>query len=112
MRITAGDLAAAPLLPQRTIAFAATVGGYPPADSPRRTNGWAIASLVTALLGIPMFGIITGIVATVLGSIAIGGIQQTRQKGTWLALVGIFLGLLDVVGWIVFLALAFAREAP
>ena len=53
-----------------------------------------------------MFGVVTGLVATVLGSVAIGGIQQTRQKGMWLALTGIFLGLFDVVGWIVFLSLA------
>ncbi len=107
MRITTADLAAAPLPPpRRGIPFATVVDAYPFAAAPRRTNGWAIASLVTAVAGIPMFGIITGLVATVLGSIAIGGIQQTRQKGMWLALTGIFLGLFDVIGWIVFLSIA------
>ena len=107
MRVTADDLAAAPLPPpRRGVPFATAAAAYPLPASPRRTNTLAIASFVTAMLGIPMFGLVTGVVATVLGSIAIGGIQQTRQKGTWLALLGIFLGLFDVVGWIVFLALA------
>jgi S1-C subfamily serine protease len=106
MRITDADLAAAPLRPpRRGVPFSTMADAYSFAPTPSRTNGWAIASFVTAVAGILMFGVITGVVATVLGSIAIGGIQQSRQKGMWLALTGIFLGLFDVVGWVVFLAI-------
>ncbi len=107
LRITADDLAAAPAPPaRRGVPFSPALAGYGFDAAPRRTNRLAIAAFVTALLGIPMFGVVTGLVATVLGSVALGGIQQTRQKGIWLALTGIFLGLFDVVGWIVFLSLA------
>jgi len=64
MRITAGDLAAAPLPPpRRGIPFATVVDAYPLAPSPRRTSGLAIASFVTAVAGIPLFGVVTGVVA-------------------------------------------------
>jgi Trypsin-like peptidase domain/Domain of unknown function (DUF4190) len=63
-------------------------------------NGMAIASFICALAGIPLFGIITGFVAVVLAVIALGAIRSTGQRGLGLALVGVLLGLVDVVGWI------------
>ena len=70
----------------------------PPA--PSGVNGLAIASFVCALAGIPLFGIITGLVAVVLAVIALGAIRTTSQRGLGLALSGLLLGLADVVGWI------------
>ena len=65
-------------------------------------NSLAVASLVVAVLGIPLFGVLTGVVAIVLGSIAIGAIEKAREKGTGLALAGVLLGIADVIGWVVF----------
>jgi len=111
LRITTDDLAAAPLpAARRGVPFSAAMAGYAFDPPPRRTNRLAIASFVTAIVGIPMFGVVTGLVATILGSIALGGIHQTRQKGLWLALTGVLLGLFDVVGWIVFLSLALSSS--
>jgi serine protease Do len=72
--------------------------------APPGVNGLAIASFVCALAGIPLFGIITGLVAVVLAVIALGAIRVTSQRGLGLALSGLFLGLADVVGWIVLLS--------
>lgn len=63
-------------------------------------NGLAIASFICALAGIPLFGIITGFVAVVLAVIALGAIRANAQRGLGLALAGLLLGLVDVVGWI------------
>jgi S1-C subfamily serine protease len=77
-----------------------------------RTNGLAIAALVCAIAGIPFFGLLTGLVAILLGSLAIGAIRSTGQRGNGLAVAGIVLGLGDVVGWLVFLTLVFSRAGP
>jgi hypothetical protein len=63
-------------------------------------SGLAIASFICGLAGIPLFGIITGFVAVVLAIIALGAIRSTSQRGLGLALAGLLLGMVDVVGWI------------
>jgi S1-C subfamily serine protease len=75
-------------------------------------NSLAIASIITAVVGIPFFGAITGLVAIALGSVAIGTIQRNRQRGTGFAVSGILLGLADVAGWVVALALYFSPASP
>lgn len=112
LRITAGELAAATPLPAtgRAAYAAATLTDFGRDDGPRRFNRLAIAAFVTALAGIFLFGLLTGVVATILGSIALGSIRQTRQRGIVLALTSVFLGMADVVAWVVFLALVFAHS--
>jgi hypothetical protein len=76
-------------------------GQWQPYPQQRRTNGLAIAALVCGILG-GCFGI-TGIVAIVLGAVALGQIKQSGQEGKGLAIAGIVLGAL----WIVALAAIF-----
>ncbi len=112
LQVTADELAAVEPLPAARAGFslpAAAMAGFADDFAPRRFNRLAVASLVTALLGIPFFGAVTGLVATVLGSIALGTIRQTRQRGLALALAGVFLGIADVVGWAIFLSLVLGR---
>ena len=52
-------------------------------------NGLAIASFICALAGIPLFGIITGLVAVVLAVIALGAIRASSQRGLGLAIAGL-----------------------
>lgn len=67
-----------------------------------RTNGLAVASLV---LGIVSFffcwaGILTGIVAIVMGIVALNQIKtDASQKGKGLAIAGIVCGSLGVLIW-------------
>ena len=107
MRVTTGELAAAAPCrpPGADRSWRAAMADFPQDFGPRRFNRLAIAAFVTALAGIPLFGVFTGLVATILGSIALGTIRQTRQRGVGLALVGVFLGIADVVGWVIFLSL-------
>jgi len=65
--------------------------------SPARTNGLAIASLVTGVLSF-------SIVAVILGHVAISQINRTREEGRGLAIAGLVLGYVGIVGWIVFWA--------
>jgi len=112
LRVTTDDLAAARPLPVVRGGYslpAPDTAGFAPEPASPRANRMAIASLLTALLGIPLFGVVTGLVATILGSIALGTIHQTRQRGRGLALAGVLLGIADVVGWVIFLSLALSH---
>lgn len=79
----------------------------PPAPAKPTMSGLAIAAFVCALAGIPLFGLVTGLVAIVLGSLALGAIRTQNKKGLGFALVGVLLGLGDVAGWILLIALCF-----
>jgi hypothetical protein len=65
----------------------------------RKTNPLAIASLVCGLL--PMFGV-TAIGAIVCGHVARKEIRQKDQGGEGLALAGIILGYVGILGFIFF----------
>lgn len=108
LRITTEDIErAVPLAPSPRPAIAAgprAPGAWPPTQLPR-TSRLAIASFVLAILGIPLFGALTGLIAVLLASLAIGSIHHTRQRGTGLAVCGLLLGVVDVVGWLVFLSM-------
>ncbi len=112
LRITASELAAA--VPVARAAPSALSAAFvkQAASADHRTSRIAIAALVVGIVGIPLFGLVTGLIAIVLGSIAIGSIRRKDQRGTRLALVGILLGVVDMTGWIIALALFAPRFAP
>jgi S1-C subfamily serine protease len=64
-----------------------------------KTSRLAIASLVCAIAGIPLFGLVTGLVAVLLAVLALGAIHSGSRRGIGLAVPGLLLGLLDVAGW-------------
>jgi S1-C subfamily serine protease len=66
--------------------------------SSRRWNRAAVWAFAIAVLGIPLFGIVTGLVAIVVGCIALAGHSRSR-RGLGLAVFAIVIGLADVVGW-------------
>lgn len=78
-------------------------GGYDPYQPPRPTgtNGKAIASLVTSLAGLAFCGL-PSIVGLVLGVIAMRETKRTGQEGHGLALAGVIVGALAVVGWLLY----------
>jgi hypothetical protein len=73
-------------------------GGYP---RPRDTNGFAIASLVCALVGI--FALVIGpVLGVVFGIVALRQLDRSASGGRGLAIAGIVIGgillVVDVVG--------------
>ena len=117
IRITAGELdAVVPLRkPVRPSAGAFSPMDYSPRPgvaTPGTTNKLAVASSIVAMLGIPLVGFVTGVVAVVMGVFALGQIQKSGQRGTVWGIAGVLLGLADVVGWVVVLAFAFSGLSP
>jgi hypothetical protein len=74
-----------------------------------RVNGFAIASLVCAVAGIPFFGVLTGLVAILLAIFALSAIRAQPQRGLGLAVSGLLLGIVDVAGWVIFLTVMLSR---
>ena len=58
-------------------------------------NVLSIVSLVTAIVGL-------GLVAVITGHISLSQIKKTGEQGKVLAVIGLVLGFLGVLGWILF----------
>ncbi|MFE9020404.1 DUF4190 domain-containing protein [Streptomyces sp. NPDC007808] len=82
----------------------ASYGGSSAASSGSRTNGLAIASLCCGIVGLFILNIVLGPVAIVLGAVALR--QAAVRNGAGMAKAGIVLGVIDVVLWLVLLAVA------
>lgn len=105
-------------------------GSYDPygayQDRSHETNGLAIGSLITSIVGLlfgaPLtlfcyIGVLIPIVGTVLGAVALNQIKQTNQQGRGLAIAGIAVGavavvLVVIVVIVVIAAMANSRSTP
>jgi Domain of unknown function (DUF4190) len=85
--------------------------GYQP--GPQHTNGLAVASLVTSIigvvLGIPLaaicyVGVLIPIVGAVLGGVALGQIKRTNQQGRGFAIAGIAIGATTAAVMVILIA--------
>lgn len=107
MRITDEELEqAVPLPPSRPATVATGAGISVPVGPDPEASRWnrlAVFSLGIALLGIPFYGIVTGLVAILLGGISLIGRNSFRRRGVLVAVLGIVIGIGDFVGWAVYL---------
>ena len=93
--------------------------GYPAYDPyasarPPGTNGKAIAALVTSLVGLMLCGV-PSLVGLILGVVAMRETKRTGQEGHGLALAAVVVGVLAVVGWVIyvgFILFAIAVSSP
>ncbi len=77
-------------------------------SSPRRWNRLSIAALIVSIVGIPLFGLVTGLVGILLGCLAIAR-HSRSHRGVGVAVAGILLGVADVAGWVIGLVLFFQQ---
>ncbi|WP_018654206.1 DUF4190 domain-containing protein [Actinomadura flavalba] len=82
-------------------------GGGPPVVA--RNNGMAVTSLVLGIASFLCFGflIIPQALAVIFGHVALGQIKRTREAGSGMAVAGLILGYLCLVGWILYFCLLF-----
>jgi len=87
-------------------------GGYDPyrPAKPPGTNGKAIASLVTSLVGLLCCGL-PSIAGLVLGIVGMRETKRTGQDGYAIALIGTIVGGLAVAGWVIYLLLSISIYA-
>jgi Domain of unknown function (DUF4190) len=94
--------------PPQYIAPPASYGPYGGYYAPVGTNGLAIASLVSSIFGLLCCQIV-GIVAVVLGIVALNQMKQTNQDGNGLAIAGIVIGGLSIAVMVLIFVVAVAR---
>jgi S1-C subfamily serine protease len=85
-----------------------------PREAPARLSHLAVASFVLALIGVPLVGFVLGPIAVGAGLLAISAFQGRRRplRGFALAVAGVVLGSVDVVGWVIGLAIVLGRPQP
>lgn len=71
-------------------------GGYPPPKS--GNNGLAIAAMICGICG--FLCLIPSVVGIVLGTVSLSQIKRTQQGGRGMAITGIVVGALWIVGFI------------
>ena len=71
-------------------------GAYGTPPAPTQSNGWSIASLICGILGCIPF--LTGLLAIVFGFMGLGKAKKTNS-GRGLAVAGLVLGFLSILGW-------------
>ena len=79
-------------------------------EAARRWNKLAILAFVVAVIGIPAFGLVTGLVAVLLGCVALA-LHNPNRRGVGLAVGGILLGMADFAVWAVVMFGLFAEHA-
>jgi predicted PurR-regulated permease PerM len=90
------------------------MSSYPSYDAPQQGrplgSGMAIAALVLGILALVTFwtyvgGILLGLIAIVLGVVALGRVRRGRAAGRGMAIAGVVLGTLGLLLSVAFIAL-------
>lgn len=112
LRITTDELTSAVPLPSFGAAdrLLTTAALAKQTEAARRWNKLAILAFVVAVIGIPAFGLVTGLVAVLLGCVALA-LHNPNRRGVGLAVGGIVLGMADFAVWAVVMFGLFAEHA-
>ncbi|GAA1069114.1 hypothetical protein GCM10009665_76040 [Kitasatospora nipponensis] len=81
----------------------------PPMYKPVSNNGMATASLVLGLATFPTFGLLA-IPAVITGHVARNQIRQSGERGDGMAVAGLWMGYLSMVGWALLILLGMAMS--
>jgi len=77
----------------------------PPAAGGGKTNGLAIASLIMGILALICVGPLAGIPGVICGHMALGRIKLSGQGGRGMAIAGLVMGYIGIIGFIIFMLL-------
>jgi hypothetical protein len=66
--------------------------------SPPQNNGLAVASMIAGILAWIAAPVVAAVAAVVMGHMALGQIKRTGEAGGGMALAGLILGYLNIVG--------------
>lgn len=65
----------------------------------------AKTGMIVSLCGILLFGLITGIIGIVFSAQALSGMAKSgNESGKGLAIAGLVIGIVDVIGWLILFA--------
>lgn len=64
----------------------------------KKLNVCGLLSFIFSLVGLFLYGLPLGIAAIVLGIIGIAKFDKEKQKHKWMAIVGLCIGIFDILG--------------
>lgn len=73
----------------------------------KKNNGMALTSFILGLVGLFIFGIPCGVCAIIFGGLGMAKFNPETQKNKWMAITGLILGIVDVVGAILVMPMVF-----
>ena len=73
----------------------------------KKNNGLALASFILSLVGLVIAGIPCGILSIIFGGISMVKFNPDTQKNKWMAIVGLILGIVDIVATILVLPMVY-----
>lgn len=74
------------------------------------TNTMAIISMISSIVGLFTFGILC-LLGVILGHISLGQIKRKNEGGKGMAVAGLIVGYIGLVGWVIALILIFVSLA-
>lgn len=63
----------------------------------KKFNGVSIASLIFCIIGIFVAGLPCGLIAMVTGIIGTATFKAEKEKGRWMAITGLVVGVIEVI---------------
>lgn len=69
----------------------------------KKYNSVGIVSFVFSLVGIIVAGLPCGIVATITGIIGIATFKPDKEKGKWMAITGLVIGIIEIIVMVMYL---------
>jgi hypothetical protein len=74
-----------------------------------KKHGMAVTGFVTSIIGFFLFGFVFGLLAVIFSGIGLNKINNDpdRWSGKGLATAGIIIGIIDIIGWLLLIAIFF-----
>ena len=73
----------------------------PPQYAPeKKTNVMSIISMISSIVGLFTFGILC-LLGVILGHVSLNQIKRTNEGGKGMAITGLVVGYIGIVGWII-----------
>lgn len=77
-------------------------------NSSKTINACGLISFIFSLIGILIYGLICGIVATILGIIGLATFKTEKHTSRWMAITGLTLGVVEIIIMILYLIITLA----
>jgi len=77
-------------------------------NSEKQLNICALLSFIFSLVGLWAFGVPLGIAAVILGIVGIVKFDKEKQKFKWMAIVGLVLGVIDIIAVLLSVAMLYS----
>ena len=77
-------------------------------DVKKKNNTCGLVSFIFSLVGILVAGLPCGIIATITGIIGLVTFKKDTEKGRWMAITGLTIGILEIIIMVLYMIVTVA----